>query len=193
MAVSNFNDDLNIIAGLGNNPNSDNNLSDTQLKQTFDKAGLLIQRFLNNVLIPAVNKIETAVGFKGTHNELTGRDAANQHPMSAITGLSDALASANNTAANALSVAMSKASVVTETVILYADEWGHDTKSLVVSSATVPLTAKVITVAPDPGDENYAAYTECGVRCISQSADGLTFQCDDVPDIDLTVNLAGFL
>ena len=82
---------------------------------------------------------------------------------------------------------------MTETVTLYADEWGSDTMSLVVYPETVPLTAKLITVCPDPGDENYAAYTECGVRCVSQDRDGLTFQCEEVPEFDLVVNLAGFL
>lgn len=191
MAVSNFNEDLNIISKLGNNPNSDDNLSDAGLKEKFDAAGLLIQKFLNNILIPAVNSIENAVGFKGTHSELTGRDSDGQHPMSAITGLVQAIQDVNTASANAMGVAVAKTSVATETAVLYANSWAD--KELVITPKTVPATAKVIIVSPDPGDENYAAYTECGVRCIAQGNDGLTFQCDEVPDIDLVVNLAGFV
>ena len=192
MAVQNFNEDLNIISKLGNNPNSDDNLSDAGLKGKFDAAGLLIQKFLNNVLIPAVNRMENAVGFKGTHGELTGRDSANQHPMSAIAGLVEAIQNANNASASAMSVAVAKTSTVTETVTLFADSWKDD-NTMAVVIANIPSTAKAIFVSPDAGNENYAVYADCGVRCVSQGSDGLVFQCEDVPDIDLVVNLVGFV
>jgi hypothetical protein len=192
MAIQNFNEDLNIISKLGNNPNSDDNLSDAGLKGKFDAAGLLIQKFLNNVLIPAVNRIENAVGFKGTHGELSGRDAANQHPMSAIAGLVEAIQNANNASASAMGVAVAKTSTVTETVTLFADSWKED-NTMAVVIATIPSTAKAIVVSPDTGNKNYAIYADCGVRCVSQGSDGLTFRCEDVPDIDLVVNLVGFV
>lgn len=192
MAVQNFNEDLNIIAKLGNNPNSDDNLSDAGLKGKFDAAGLLIQKFLNNVLIPAVNRIENAVGFKGTHGELTGRDSANQHPMSAIAGLVEAIQSANNASASAMGVAVAKTSTVTETVTLFADSWKED-NTMAVVIATIPSTAKAIIVSPDTGNENYAAYADCGVQCVSQVGAELVFWCEDVPDIDIVVNLVGFV
>lgn len=91
MAIPQMTDDLKIIGSLGNNPNIDNGLNEQELKEKFDEAALLIQNFLNLVMIPEVNSIIGAVGFKGSHGELTGRDANNQHPMSAIFGLVDAL------------------------------------------------------------------------------------------------------
>lgn len=191
MAVSNFNDDLNIIAGLGNNPNSDNNLSDEQLKSTFDKSGLLIQKFLNEILIPAVNRIENAVGFKGTHKELTGRDAESQHPMSAITGLVEALEKASKSASDAMGVAVEKTSVVTETVTLLASGWVNNENSIQVRIIEDNPTA--IFVSPEPTAENYAEYTECGVRCIENLGDGLKFACDAEPSISLTIHVVAFV
>ena len=81
---------------------------------------------------------------------------------------------------------------IEERVTLFADSWKED-NTMAVVIASIPLTAKAIIVSPDAGNENYAVYTDCGVRCVSQGSDGLTFQCDDVPDIDLVVNLVGFV
>lgn len=139
MAIPKLTDDLNIIATLGDNPNTDNNLTPEELKKKFDVAALIIQTFINTYLVPVVNKntedvgnklpttggtmqgelnmsgfpltglpvptsdnhaatmkwvldkISEIVGFTGSHRDLTGRDAANQHPMSAIDGLLVAL------------------------------------------------------------------------------------------------------
>lgn len=91
MAVSTMSDDLGIVAKLGDNPNTDNNLSEDELKATFDKGPKLIQNYLNTVLVPALNRLIGAVGFTGTHSELSGRDEEAQHPISAILGLTEAL------------------------------------------------------------------------------------------------------
>jgi hypothetical protein len=91
-----------------------------------------------------------------------------------------------------MGVAVAKTSTVTETVTLFADSWKED-NTMAVVIATIPSTAKAIIASPDTGNENYAAYMDCGVRCVSQGSDGLVFQCDDVPDINLVVNLVGFV
>lgn len=91
MAIPTMQDDLSIIAGLGDNPNTDNNLSEEQLKAKFDEGPKRIKKFINTVLVPGMNKLIGAVGFTGTHAELAERDAADQHPIAAITGLEEAL------------------------------------------------------------------------------------------------------
>jgi hypothetical protein len=139
LAIPKLTDDLNIIATLGDNPNTDNNLTPEELKKKFDAAALIIQTFINTHLVPVVNKntedvgnklpttggtmqgglnmggfalsglpvptadnqaatmkwvldkIAEIVGFTGAHSDLSGRDALNQHPMSAIDGLLVAL------------------------------------------------------------------------------------------------------
>lgn len=54
MGVTRFTDDLNIIAALGDNPNTDNSLTAEGLKKKFDEAGIIIQKFINDVLLPAI-------------------------------------------------------------------------------------------------------------------------------------------
>lgn len=58
MALDRFNDDLNVVGNLGDDPKRDDGLSTPQFKSCFDKAGLAIQRFINNKLIP---QIESAI------------------------------------------------------------------------------------------------------------------------------------
>lgn len=65
--IPNFEDDLNIIASLGDTPGSDNGLSASALKAKFDAAGLAIQKFLNNHVVPAINNyIASNDGFLKT-------------------------------------------------------------------------------------------------------------------------------
>lgn len=54
MSIERMNEDLEIISKLGDVPGSDNGLTSNQLKGLFDKAGLLLQAFINNKLIPAI-------------------------------------------------------------------------------------------------------------------------------------------
>lgn len=54
MALDRFNDDLNYVGNLGDDPKRDNGLSTPQFKSYFDKAGLAIQNFINNKLIPQI-------------------------------------------------------------------------------------------------------------------------------------------
>lgn len=57
MAIPKFEEDLNIIAALGDNPGVDNGLDPQQFKEEFDKAGNLIQFYINNKLIPELNQL----------------------------------------------------------------------------------------------------------------------------------------
>lgn len=53
--IEKMGDDLAVIQSLGDNPNTDNGLSAAELKAAFDKAPLAIQKFINNVLVVAIN------------------------------------------------------------------------------------------------------------------------------------------
>lgn len=74
MAISTLNDDLNIIAGLGDNPNTDNNLTADELKAKFDAAPLIIQKFINEILVPVVNQNTDSVSKKlnSSGGDMTG-------------------------------------------------------------------------------------------------------------------------
>ena len=65
MAMERFDDDLKIIAGLGDDPKRDDGLSTQGFKSIFDKAGLLIQDFINNKLIPYIEKQNVGLPLGG--------------------------------------------------------------------------------------------------------------------------------
>ena len=64
MAISSFSDDVNVIAALGDNPNTDNSLSAAQLKAKFDYAANLIKTYINNTLVGAINGNTSAIAGK---------------------------------------------------------------------------------------------------------------------------------
>ena len=54
MAIPRMNDDMNIITKLGDVPGSEDGLTPQQIKEKFDLAGLLLQGFINDLLIPSI-------------------------------------------------------------------------------------------------------------------------------------------
>ena len=55
------------------------------------------------------------------------------------------------------------------------------------TAALPEVTAEdAVIVAPEPGD-GFDVYAQCGVRCVSQASDSLTFRCRETPDRALTV------
>lgn len=64
MAIDKLTDDLAIISKLGTYPNTDDNLSAEELKAKFDEAVLIIQKYINSIIVPAVNSASTSVTGK---------------------------------------------------------------------------------------------------------------------------------
>lgn len=52
MSISNFDQDMNIISKLPDEPGGEGGLSAAQLKAEFDKGGNLVKQWINEVLIP---------------------------------------------------------------------------------------------------------------------------------------------
>lgn len=57
MAIPQFVKDIAYISKLGENPNTDNDLTSDELKALFDQAALDLKEFLNTTLIPSINTI----------------------------------------------------------------------------------------------------------------------------------------
>ena len=53
--ISGLTEDLNIIQQLDTLPNAEGGLTAEALKKKFDESGLIIQEFINEVIIPAIN------------------------------------------------------------------------------------------------------------------------------------------
>lgn len=57
MPIFEMQDDVELIQKLGDNPNTDNELSAQQLKELFDRAPGLLKAFINGTLVPEVNRL----------------------------------------------------------------------------------------------------------------------------------------
>lgn len=69
MSLTKFETDMNIISRLDDEPNDVGGLNSAQLKAKFDEAGLAIQHYLNEVLLPSIQKELTNLpaGAAGGH------------------------------------------------------------------------------------------------------------------------------
>lgn len=56
MAIQKFTEDLEIISKLGDNPGTDDNLTTDAFRAKFDEGPLKIQKYINEVLIPAAEQ-----------------------------------------------------------------------------------------------------------------------------------------
>lgn len=76
--------------------------------------------------------------------------------------------------------------VTSATVTLSANAWNGNSQTIRVSNVTA---GSLVTVAPVPTAQNRTAYLEAGVYCSAQGAGTLTFVCEDVPSVNLNVNV----
>lgn len=73
MALERLTEDLNFVANLGDDPKRDDGLSTPQFKSVFDKAGLIIQNFINNKLIPGLEGAVSEEGLLSQINTVLGK------------------------------------------------------------------------------------------------------------------------
>lgn len=76
--------------------------------------------------------------------------------------------------------------VKSATVTLSANAWSGNSQTINVSNVTAN---SLVTVAPVPTAQNRTAYLEAGVYCSAQGPGTLTFVCEDVPSVNLNVNI----
>lgn len=79
----------------------------------------------------------------------------------------------------------SGATYTATTATLSASGWSGNAQTVSVSGVTA---SNLVIVAPSPG--SHSAYAEANVRCTAQASGKLTFACDGVPSVALTVNIA---
>lgn len=76
-------------------------------------------------------------------------------------------------------------------ISLPSSGWNTDTKT-----QTVPVDGvtsdTIVVIAPDPDKTNREIYDEYAIICISQSEGQLEFECGDIPESDVLVNIGLF-
>lgn len=96
----------------------------------------------------------------------------------------EAILSAKQAGVDAMTEAKRKVEKTNATATLSASGWSGGSQTVTVQGVTVSNTI-IVGSAP----ENYNAYAEANVRCTAQGSNSLTFQCDDTPSENLTVNV----
>ena len=76
--------------------------------------------------------------------------------------------------------------VKSATVTLSANAWSGNSQTINLANVA---TNSLVTVAPVPTAQNRTAYLEAGVYCSAQGSGTLTFVCEDVPSVNLNVNI----
>lgn len=180
MAIPKLLKDLAIVSKLGDNPGSDNGLSTSAFRATFDEAALLIQSYINNELLPALNMFT---------NPAEGLDMTGPINMNG-----QALGGLNAPTEDDQAVNWGTAKTVTVSKVLSADLWEEDAtagfiQSVVVDGLTDQKKCKAYPDAPATLDEKLALMEETPkVKHCTRDGDTLTFEAwEEKPEIDIPI------
>jgi len=201
MAFTPFSTDVKNIEGLGTNrPNADLSMTGLALRQKFDKAVSDIKLWINNTFLSEIG------GSGGAENigltTPTGMEATNV--QDAIEELADNIGSVNDgavttvkladtavTTAKIAANAVTKekleagATYTTATATLTASTgWTNKQQTVNVEGVTAENTV-IVSSAP----ANYVAYCEAQIRAVSQATGTITFSCEEVPSVNIGVNI----
>lgn len=72
------------------------------------------------------------------------------------------------------------------TITLSTNAWDNSNEQTVTVSGVTSTSGILVSPVPTYIDQ----YSDCGIYAISQAANVLTFKCDEVPDVDISVNIA---
>ena len=173
---------MEIIAKLSDTPNVDDGLTAAQLKDKFDEGGKALKEYINNVLlVEAMERPKFAGLVKSNGREFVQAQAGVDYLAELANGSVTKAKLGSDVTAEALGGAVPS---VTKTATLSASGWSSKKQTVTVSGIT---TSQHLVIAPAPA--SYVTYGESMVRCVTQAANSLTFQCEDVPTASLTVNI----
>lgn len=142
-------------------------------------------------------------GSAGTHNDLTGRTAADQHPISAITGLQTVVdkvagidagaqvnvietVKVNGTALTptAKAVDISVPTKLTATVTIAVADWSGGTTCTKSVTGVTELTTDQFYSIPESSRDKVI---EFDIRASGQGSGTITFTADSTPDAEVTI------
>lgn len=192
MAFTQFDKDMDIIARLSDSPNVDDGLTASQLKAKFDEGGKAVKEYINGTLLQEVAEKPRFTGvLKAENGVFSAAEAGKDYQLPMGNGSVTAEMIGNGVVTREkLSPEVTAAALggavpsVAKTVTLAGGGWAD--KQQTVSVAGVAGDKHMVVT---PAAASYVAYAESMVRCVSQAEGGLTFRCEDVPSMDLTVNI----
>ena len=173
----------------------------TKTDVTFNTGDTITWYSVSRMGIDGTGAVSTVCGVdpdSGGNVPLTGADIpqSSDDPTSVSTAISgkqakitaSGLLKGNGSGGVSAAVAGTdyQSPVKSATVTLSASAWSNNAQTVSVSNVT---TGSLVTVAPVPTAQNRTAYLESGVYCSAQGAGTLTFVCEDVPSVNLDVNI----
>lgn len=203
MAIPKFLEDLNIIAKLGDNPGADNGLTTSAFRAKFDEAALLIQTYINDVIVPAIgvqSNPEDGLRMKGNiemdGNRITGL-ATPVYDDQAVPktyvdqSVSDAKLYTDNSIKSAKQYVDTKISekMASYAITLKRSNWANNLQTVSVPNVTANASLTNVIVSPVETDDDYETYQESGIRAVAQLDGKVQFKCSDVPASDIYVNV----
>ena len=77
---------------------------------------------------------------------------------------------------------------LTRKITLLASEWDTSTKQNTTPCGNISATPTLQEISPIPVDTSYnSAWKACGIECVAQAANKLTFQCATIPTVNIEV------
>lgn len=202
---SSFSEDMDIIQKLGDNPNTDDNMSSTELKTEFDKGGNLLKAFVNG-MVEHLNELVNMLNNSGGGTIFVGGTMVGPLNINKqkIYGVPEP--SINSDAANKSYVDTAVSDAI-GTVKKYSDaKHTHATTTLSASgwSSTAPYTLSVLVSGVQATDSPHVSPvydTDLDTALAQQEAWGMvskavagsgsiTFTCfEDKPSVDIPVQV----
>lgn len=173
----------------------------TKTDVTFNTGDTITWYSVSRMGIDGTGAVSTVCGVdpdSGGNVALTGEQIpqSNDDPTSVSTAISgkqekitvSGLLKGNGSGGVSAAVAGTdyQSPVKSATVTLSANAWSGNSQTINLANVA---TNSLVTVAPVPTAQNRTAYLEAGVYCSAQGAGTLTFVCEDVPSVNLNVNI----
>lgn len=179
-----FSEDMEILQKLGDNPNSDDGLTEQELKEKFDEAGIKIKSYLIST-VTQINAIVDALNqqFDTPGNFLDGGSMLGALNMNGfpVTGLPEP---ENPTDAVPFSFS-TKMDVATVTLSLNA--WSGKSQTVPVDGVLADAAKQAIITVAAP--DSLEVYLDSNIRLTGNGAGTLIFTCDDIPSAVVNVNV----
>lgn len=189
MAFTQLTTDMDIIAKLPDNPNSDAGLTAAQLKAKFDQGGKAIKAFINDTLLDEVGDMSKADYDTNADGKVDAADLADEATKLAtartitVGGKANTFDGSADITFTLADIGAAAASTAT-TASLPAASWSSNAQTVSVTGVTA---SNHVIVTPAPA--SFVEWGECSVRCTAQGAGTLTFACEEVPTNALAANV----
>lgn len=189
MNIPDMTTDLNIIAALGDRPNTDNNLTAAQLKAKFDEAGNAIKTYINGTLVDTINSgcqdkidgVNTLNGAYITPTSIPGSALANGAVNT--TQIYSGAVTTGKIDGGAVTYAKLNADAKSKPLTGTAAEadWDYDAvNDRYYNEVTVTGLAAADNIIVSPAPSSFLVWRDNGVYCGAQADGKVTLYADEL-------------